>query len=121
MAERILVVDDHPLTRDALTSLLAQGGFDVVGEAGDGAEALEQAHTLQPDLILLDLSMPGMDGLTVLPRLRSAAPPRARPPSPARSPAGCSTRCASVAATAAACPTASRRCSPPARSRCCCS
>jgi DNA-binding NarL/FixJ family response regulator len=74
MAERILVVDDHPLTRDALTSLLAQGGFDVVGEAGDGAEALELAHTLQPDLVLLDLSMPGMDGLTVLPRLRSAAP-----------------------------------------------
>ena len=74
MAERILVVDDHPLTRDALTSLLAQGGFDVVGEAGDGAEALEQAHTLQPDLVLLDLTMPGMDGLTVLPRLRSAAP-----------------------------------------------
>ena len=74
MAERILVVDDHPLTRDALTSLLAQGGFDVVGEAGDGAEALELAHTLQPDLILLDLTMPGMDGLTVLPRLRSAAP-----------------------------------------------
>jgi DNA-binding NarL/FixJ family response regulator len=74
MAERILVVDDHPLTRDALTSLLAQGGFDVVGEAGDGAEALELAHTLQPDLVLLDLTMPGMDGLTVLPRLRSAAP-----------------------------------------------
>jgi DNA-binding NarL/FixJ family response regulator len=74
MAERILVVDDHPLTRDALTSLLAQGGFDVVGEAGDGAAALELAHTLQPDLILLDLTMPGMDGLTVLPRLRSAAP-----------------------------------------------
>ncbi len=74
MSERILVVDDHPLTRDALTSLLAQGGFDVVGEAGDGAEALELAHTLQPDLVLLDLTMPGMDGLTVLPRLRSAAP-----------------------------------------------
>src|ERR671921_185696 len=67
MADRILVVDDHPLTRDALTSLLAQGGFDVVGEAGDGAEALELAHTLQPDLILLDLTMPGIDGLTVLP------------------------------------------------------
>jgi DNA-binding NarL/FixJ family response regulator len=74
MAERILVVDDHPLTRDALTSLLAQGGFDVVGEAGDGAEALELVQSLQPDLVLLDLSMPGMDGLTVLPRLRSAAP-----------------------------------------------
>ena len=68
MSERILVVDDHPLTRDALASLLAQGGFDVVGEAADGAEALELAQSLQPDLVLLDLSMPGMDGLSALPR-----------------------------------------------------
>ena len=74
MAERILVVDDHPLTRDALGSLLAQGGFDVVGEAADGAEALELAAELQPDLVLLDLSMPGLDGLAALPRLRAAAP-----------------------------------------------
>jgi DNA-binding NarL/FixJ family response regulator len=74
MAERILLVDDHPLTRDALASLLARGGFEVVGEAADGAEALELAERLQPDLILLDLSMPGVDGLTALPRLRTAAP-----------------------------------------------
>ena len=74
MAERILVVDDHPLTRDALASLLTQGGFDVVGEAADGAAALELAAELQPDLVLLDLSMPGLDGLATLPRLRAAAP-----------------------------------------------
>ena len=74
MAERILVVDDHPLTRDALAALLAQGGFDVVGEAPDGAEALRLAAELQPDLVLLDLSMPGLDGLAALPRLRAAAP-----------------------------------------------
>src|SRR4026209_1917732 len=74
MAERILVVDDPPLTRDALASLLTQGGFEVVGEAADGAEALERARDLQPDLVLLDLSMPGLDGLTALPRLRDAAP-----------------------------------------------
>ena len=74
MAERILLVDDHPLTRDALASLLAQGGFDVVGEAADGAEALELAGRLQPDLVLLDLSMPGVDGLSALPGLRAAAP-----------------------------------------------
>src|ERR671910_2043015 len=74
MAERILVVDDHPLTRDALASLLTQGGFAVVGEAADGAEALLLANELQPDLVLLDLSMPGLDGLAVLPRLRVAAP-----------------------------------------------
>jgi DNA-binding NarL/FixJ family response regulator len=71
VAVRILIVDDHPLTRDALASLLNQGGFDVVGEAADGTEALELVRSLQPDLVLLDLSMPGLDGLAVLPRLRS--------------------------------------------------
>jgi DNA-binding NarL/FixJ family response regulator len=70
----ILVVDDHPLTRDALATLLAQHGFDVVGEAADGAEAIESARRLQPQLVLLDLSMPGLDGLSALPRLREAAP-----------------------------------------------
>jgi DNA-binding NarL/FixJ family response regulator len=74
MSERVLVVDDHPLTRDALASLLAQGGFDVVGEAGDGADAIALAAELQPELVLLDLSMPGLDGLSTLPRLRAAAP-----------------------------------------------
>src|SRR5438874_7731195 len=74
MAERILLVDDHPLTRSALAGLLAQHGFDVVGEASDGEEAVERAGELRPDLVLLDLSMPGMDGLTALPRLREAAP-----------------------------------------------
>jgi DNA-binding NarL/FixJ family response regulator len=74
MAERILLVDDHPLTRSALAGLLVQHGFDVVGEASDGEEAVESAEALRPDLVLLDLSMPGMDGLTALPRLREAAP-----------------------------------------------
>jgi DNA-binding NarL/FixJ family response regulator len=74
MTERILLVDDHPLTRSALSGLLTQHGFDVAGEASDGSEAIEAAGRIQPDLILLDLSMPGMDGLTALPRLREAAP-----------------------------------------------
>src|SRR6266496_4430031 len=74
MAERILLVDDHPLTRSALAGLLAQHGFDVVGVASDGEEAIEAAARLEPDLILLDLSMPGLDGLSALPRLRAAAP-----------------------------------------------
>jgi DNA-binding NarL/FixJ family response regulator len=74
MAERILLVDDHPLTRSALAGLLRQHGFDVVGEAADGVEAIAQARSAQPDLILLDLSMPGMDGLAALPLLRDAAP-----------------------------------------------
>jgi len=74
MAERILLVDDHPLTRSALAGLLRQHGFDVLGEAADGEEAISSAENLQPDLILLDLSMPGLDGLSALPRLREAAP-----------------------------------------------
>src|SRR5205823_5463268 len=64
MAERILLVDDHPLTRSALAGLLTQHGFEVVGEASDGEEAVEAAGRLEPDLILLDLSMPGVDGLS---------------------------------------------------------
>jgi two-component system, NarL family, nitrate/nitrite response regulator NarL len=71
---RILVVDDHPLTREALASLLVQHGFEVAGEASDGDEAVAAAEHLQPDLVLLDLSMPGLDGLKALPRLRAAAP-----------------------------------------------
>jgi len=74
MTERILIVDDHPLTRDALAGLLAQNGFDGVGQAGSGEEAITQAVELKPDLVLLDLSMPEMDGLTALPRVLAAAP-----------------------------------------------
>jgi len=74
MAERILIADDHPLTRGALAALLTQNGFLVVGEAADGREAIDCARDLQPDLILLDLSMPDVDGLQALPRLREAAP-----------------------------------------------
>jgi DNA-binding NarL/FixJ family response regulator len=74
MTERILIVDDHPLTRGALAGLLTQNGFDVVGQAASGEEAIAAAAELRPDLILLDLSMPEMDGLTALPLVRAAAP-----------------------------------------------
>jgi DNA-binding NarL/FixJ family response regulator len=74
MHPRVLIVDDHPLTRDALATLLEQSDFDVVGQASDGDEALELARELRPELVLLDLSMPGVDGLAALPRLREAAP-----------------------------------------------
>jgi DNA-binding NarL/FixJ family response regulator len=70
----ILVADDHPLTREALASLLEHHGFDVVGQASDGAEAIELAGKLHPDLVLLDLTMPGIDGLTALPLIKEAAP-----------------------------------------------
>jgi DNA-binding NarL/FixJ family response regulator len=74
MAGRVLLVDDHPLTRGALSALLEHNGFGVVGEAADGAAAIERAGALQPDLVLLDLSMPGVSGLEALPQLRAAAP-----------------------------------------------
>jgi DNA-binding NarL/FixJ family response regulator len=71
---RILIVDDHPITRAALSSLLEAQGFSVAGEAADGAEAITLARQLLPDLVLLDLSMPGLNGLQALPRIREAAP-----------------------------------------------
>jgi DNA-binding NarL/FixJ family response regulator len=71
---RILIVDDHPLTRDALAALVEQSGFEVAGQAADGEAAVKLAGELGPDLILLDLSLPGMNGLEALPRLREAAP-----------------------------------------------
>lgn len=70
----MLIVDDHPLTRDGLAALLAGRGFHIVGEAGGGHEAIELARELQPDVVLLDLSMPDLDGLSALPLLRTAAP-----------------------------------------------
>ena len=74
MAPSILLVDDHPLTREGLAALLAGHGFEVVGQAADGREAIDLARELQPDVVLLDLSMPELDGLEALPRLRAEAP-----------------------------------------------
>jgi DNA-binding NarL/FixJ family response regulator len=74
MGRRTLVVDDHPLTRSALVDLLEQHAFPVVGEAEDGPAAVERAREAQPDLVLLDLTMPGGGGLEALPQVRAAAP-----------------------------------------------
>ncbi len=60
---RILIADDHPLFRDGLRSLLEARGIDVVGEARNGREAVEQARRLRPDVLLMDLNMPELDGL----------------------------------------------------------
>lgn len=65
---------DHPLTRAALVGLLEQHEFPIVAEAADGEEPIERARELQPDIVLLDLSMPGLGGLEALPRLRAAPP-----------------------------------------------
>lgn len=69
---RILLVDDHPIFRAGLRALLeSQPDVQVVGEAGDGAEAIARAHELQPDIILLDISMPDVDGLEALRRMQA--------------------------------------------------
>lgn len=67
---RLLIVDDHPVVRDGLTGMFAPDpGFEVLGEAGDGAEAVRLAGVLRPDVILLDLRMPGTDGLAAIKEL----------------------------------------------------
>lgn len=67
---RIVVADDHPIFRDGLRRLLeAERGFQVIGEAGDGLEALRLVQELHPDVLLLDLSMSGASGLEVMKRL----------------------------------------------------
>jgi DNA-binding NarL/FixJ family response regulator len=60
---RILIADDHPLFRDGLRSLLQAQGHEVLGEAHNGREAVELARTLRPEVVLMDVSMPEMDGI----------------------------------------------------------
>jgi len=77
MAVRVLIVDDHAPFRALAQMLLVADGFDVVGEAVDGAHALVAAHDLRPDVVLLDVQLPGEDGFAVAETLV------AHPPAPA--------------------------------------
>ncbi len=72
----LLIADDHPVVRDGLSGMFAPDpDFEVLGEAGDGAEAIRLARALKPDVILMDLRMPGMDGLAAITELTRQAIP----------------------------------------------
>lgn len=74
---RVLIADDHAVVREGIRQVLASDAgraFDVVGEAGTGQEAVEQAKTLRPDVVVLDLSMPEMSGLDAVAFIRGAVP-----------------------------------------------
>ena len=75
---RLLIADDHPVVRDGLSGMFAPDpDFEVVGEASDGAEAIRLAQALKPDVILMDLRMPGMDGVAAITEIaRQAIPVR---------------------------------------------
>jgi DNA-binding NarL/FixJ family response regulator len=75
MRIRVLVADDHTLVRDGIRAVLTNADdMTVVGEAADGRSAVEQARALQPDVILLDIAMPGLGGLEAVPLLRRELP-----------------------------------------------
>lgn len=74
MALRVLIVDDHAAFRALARLLLAADGFDVVGEVGDGADAIGAARDLRPDVVLLDVQLPGLDGFQVAQALADDPP-----------------------------------------------
>jgi DNA-binding NarL/FixJ family response regulator len=75
MTVRVLVVDDHPAFRKALTSALNMvDGFEVAGEAGGGVAACEEADQLEPDVILMDLSMPDLSGIDAMKVIHETKP-----------------------------------------------
>ena len=71
---RLLVVDDHHMLREALVELLVQAGFEVVGQGGDGADAVALAKQLDPDVVLMDLRMPVLSGLDAARLIKDACP-----------------------------------------------
>lgn len=70
----IVVADDHTIVREGLVGLLREHRFDVVGSVGDGRQLLDAAKRHRPDVIVTDISMPGLSGLEVMPQLKAASP-----------------------------------------------
>jgi two-component system, chemotaxis family, chemotaxis protein CheY len=74
MAHKILIVDDAAFMRMMIKDILTKNGFEVVGEAADGVQAIEKYNETQPDLVTMDITMPEMDGITALKEIKKINP-----------------------------------------------
>ncbi|MBU0905207.1 response regulator [Paenisporosarcina quisquiliarum] len=74
MSKRILIVDDAAFMRMMIKDILSKNGFEVVGEAADGVQAIEKYHELKPDLVTMDITMPEMDGIAALKSIKEKDP-----------------------------------------------
>ncbi len=74
MSKKILIVDDAAFMRMMIKDILTKNGYEVVGEAADGMQAVEKYNELRPDLVTMDITMPEMDGITALKQIKSIDP-----------------------------------------------